>query len=432
MGKTFSLRFRKSSLIGVLIIYYMLIDSSFPFAEAGLLLNFFYWTKYIVAIVVILYATFCIHKRESALYIRCKRLSRLYFMPWVLMLLYSCIIWLTQGTSKPYITRGISNFIANVIPILLGASLFMIYKKKTVKLVIVAICMMALTNYTMGIVVNGPTFLLQLFNINCEESTFRVYKELHEIAYIAGLLLLYYFDNKNDKLNYSWLFCVLLIFFFAWKRIGIFALVVALMLYTLLEHIDQRGKRFIILACGIVGFIFSILYVWISASDELSLLLHKYGINMMGRDVLYSYFRKFCTFSIFYLGRGIGFVSRQFNYLTWEDVGAMIALKQGLHNDLFSLYLEIGMIGFIVWTIYQVIYIPRKICEWSGINSAIRSLTFIIFTFITYTTDNTLRYFAYQMTLVILITATSYEKCRIKYIIEKKYSNNSEPERSVN
>ena len=41
MGKTFSLRFRKSSLIGVLIIYYMLIDSSFPFAEAGLLLNFF-------------------------------------------------------------------------------------------------------------------------------------------------------------------------------------------------------------------------------------------------------------------------------------------------------------------------------------------------------------------------------------------------------
>ncbi len=414
MRNGFSLKFRKSSVIGVLIIYFMLMDSSFPFAEGGSALNFFYWTKFILAVVVILYAIFCVDKRDVGLRSICKRTRQLLLAPWILMLLYSCIIWGTQKTAIPYITRGISNFIANVIPILLGAALVVIYRERIVRLVVIAICFMAFTNYTMGIIVNGPSFLVQIFNVNCEESTYRIYKELHEIAYIAGLLLLYYFHKKDYRLNKGWLISVFIVFFFAWKRIGILALAIAFLFYILLRHINKSGKKFNIVACGVIAVLLSILYVWMSVSDELSTLLHEYGINMLGRDVIYSYFRKFCDFSITYLGHGIGFVSRQFNYLTWADVGAMVALKQGLHNDLFSLYLEIGMIGFLVWIIYQLIYVPRKIREWSGIDCAVHCFTYIIFTFVTYTTDNTLRYFVYQMTLVILIAVTCYEKCKME------------------
>ena len=165
------LKFRKSSIIGVLIIYYMLMDSSFPFADDGSVLNFFYWTKFILAIVTILYAAFCVRKRDVELRSICKKTRQLLLTPWILMLLYSCIIWVTQKTANPYITRGISNFIANIIPILLGAALVVIYRERTVRVVVIAICLMALTNYTMGIIVNGPSFLVQLFNINCEEST---------------------------------------------------------------------------------------------------------------------------------------------------------------------------------------------------------------------------------------------------------------------
>lgn len=423
MLNSVNLKLRKSSIIGVLIIYYMLMDSSFPFADGGSALNFFYWTKFILAVVTILHAAFCVSKRDVRLRSICKKIRQLLFTPWFLMLLYSCIIWVTQKTATPYITRGISNFIANVIPILLGVALVAIYRERTVRLVVIAICIMAFTNYMTGIIVNGPSFVVQLFNINCEESTFLVYKELHEIAYIAGLLLLYYFHKKDYKLNKGWLISVFIVFFFAWKRIGILALAIAFLFYALLRHINKSGKKFNVVACGVIAFMLSILYVWMSASDELSTLLHEYGINMMGRDVIYSYFRKFCDFSITYPGRGIGFVSRQFNYLTWEDVGAMVALKQGLHNDLFSLYLEIGMIGFLVWVVYQLIYISKKIREWYGIDCAVRCFTYIIFTFVTYTTDNTLRYFVYQMTLVVLIAVTCYEKCKIECDIRQKCSN---------
>lgn len=421
MQKRVILKFRKSSIIGVLIIYYMLMDSSFPFAESGSALNFFYWTKFALAIVVVSYAAFSVTKRDVELKSICKRTRHLFFIPWLLMILYSCIIWIMQKTAIPYITRGISNFIANIIPILLGVALVLIYREGIIRLVVIAICMMAFTNYIMGIIVNGLAFVVQLFNINCEESTFRIYKELHEIAYIAGLLLLYYFHKKEYRLNKGWLISVFIVFFFAWKRIGILALVMAFIFYALLKHINKSGKKSTVTACGIVALVLSILYVWMSASDELSTLLHEYGINMMGRDVIYSYFRKFCDFSIIYLGHGIGFVSRQFNFITWEDVGVMIALKQGLHNDLFSLYLEIGMIGFITWCVYQLIYIPQKIRKWFGIDCAVRCFTYIIYTFVTYTTDNTLRYFVYQMTLVILIAVTCYENCKKKNNIRQDH-----------
>lgn len=422
MQNCVSPKFRKSSIIGVLIIYYVLMDSSFPFAEGGLVLDFFYWTKFILAIVVIVYVAFCVNKQTVELRKACKRIRCLFLTPWIFMLFYSCIIWITQNTATPYITRGISNFIVNVIPILLGGALVIIYRERTVKLVVIAICLMAFTNYTIGMIVNGPSFIIQLFNINCEESVFRIYKELHEIAYIAGFLLLYYFHKKDYRLNKGWLISVFIIFFFAWKRIGILALAMALLFYILLRHINKIGKRFNIAVCGVTVFVVSILYVWMSASDELSTLLHGYGINMMGRDILYAYFRNFCQFSIIYPGRGIGFVSRQFNYLTWEDVGEMVALKQGLHNDLFSLYLEIGMIGFITWGVYQLVYIPQKIREWYGIDCSVRCFTYIIFTFVTYTTDNTFRYFVYQMTLVILIAVTCYENRKKEFNISQGYS----------
>lgn len=402
MNNSICCKFKKSSLIGVLIIDYMLMDSSFPYFGK----DFFYWTKFGLSVLVILYAEFCTKKADDILESVCKKIRSMLLIPLFMMLLYSCFIWWTQKTATPYVTRGISNLISQVIPILLAIALVRIYKESIIRLIVIAICMMAFANYTMGIIVNGPGFLLQLLNVKSSETA---YKELHEIAYIAGLLLIYYFDKKNHQLKNGWLVATLIVFFVAWKRIGIAAFIIALFFYIILKKVNKGSKEVSIFICGICAFAVSVLYVGMSATDSLSTMLNKYGINMMGRDVIYVYFRKFCSFSFAYEGRGIGFVSRQFNYLTWQDVGSMVALKQGLHNDLFTVYLEIGMIGFIVWAMYQLLYIPKKIKDRFGIRCAVRCFTYTIFSFVTYTTDNTLRYFVYQMVLTIIIAITCYE-----------------------
>lgn len=51
-------RIKRSSIIGILIVYYVLMDSSFPFATNSFGLKFFYWSKFILAMIVIFYARF--------------------------------------------------------------------------------------------------------------------------------------------------------------------------------------------------------------------------------------------------------------------------------------------------------------------------------------------------------------------------------------
>lgn len=397
-----SIKIRKSTIIGVLILYFILMDSYFPFGNNSVM-TVFYWAKFIVSAFIIAYSFLFRKNRDNVPKNVLNNTQKYLLLPWILMLLYSVIIWGMNHTATPYITRGLSNFLSNVIPILLGVALVKLYGERIIKLSIISICLMALTNYIMGIFVNGPSFIVQLFNIFCEETSYRTYKELHEIAYISGLFLIYYVQHKNYKINKIWIFLTICCFFFSWKRIGILALAIALSFYWLLKRFDRKSEKGAIYTSGIVAFFFSIVYVFLSASEGLALILSRYGINMMGRDVLYSYFRRFGNFSLGFMGNGLGFVSRQFTYLTWADVGEMSVLNQGLHNDLFSIYLEIGMIGFIIWLLYWFLYLPQKVNRVYGTQSAFFSFALIIFTFVTYTTDNTLRYFVFQLNFTILL-----------------------------
>lgn len=407
-----TLKIKKSSLIGILAIYYMLMDSVFPFSENSNMVNFFYWTKYIVAIMVIAYAF--IKKRSvkelKDLRLISKKLRVYMLFPWIAILVYSVIVWLSQHTATPYITRGLATVISNVIPILFGFALIELYGKRSLKLIIVAVGLMTITNYMMGLVVNGPSFIIHLFTIFQEEITSIKYIELHELAYMSGLLLLYYFLKKDYKIDKFWILIVGACFLFAWKRIGLLALAVAFLFYIIVKIMTDKSKKFSIYFGALLAIIICLVYVALCTSGELTRMLDYFGINMMGRNILYSYFAQFCDFSLFYPGRGIGFVSRQFNYITIEDVGfVMYQLKQGLHNDFMCLYIEMGMIFFIIWLFYQLLYIPQKINRYFGTRTALFCFSLIIFNFVTYTTDNTLRYFVFQTTYIVLVCVLCYD-----------------------
>ena len=147
-----TLKFKKSSLVGILVIYYMLMESAFPFSINSNMVTFFYWTKFIMAIMVIVYAF--MKKRNvkelKDMRLISKKLRPYMIFPWIAILLYSVIIWLSQHTATPYITRGLSTIISNVIPVLFGFALVELYGKRILKLIIVAVGLMTITNYIMG------------------------------------------------------------------------------------------------------------------------------------------------------------------------------------------------------------------------------------------------------------------------------------------
>lgn len=82
-----------------------------------------------------------------------------------------------------------------------------------------------------------------------------------------------------------------------------------------------------------------------------------------------------------------------------------MAVTKALHNDLLKVYIELGFVGAMMWTWYWIMYIPNFLTKKVGIRNALICFTLIIYSFITYATDNTAGYFNYQMHLSMIITA---------------------------
>lgn len=119
------------------------------------------------------------------------------------------------------------------------------------------------------------------------------------------------------------------------------------------------------------------------------------------------------NFSPTFFGKGVGFVSRQFDYATRADLYNMISIK-ALHNDFFKMYIEIGFGGFLIWVIWWLIKMPKIIQKKIGVDKTFIFMLIIIYTFILYTTDNTESYTFFQMHFAAVITYISCYCNKIK------------------
>ena len=197
-----------------------------------------------------------------------------------------------------------------------------------------------------------------------------------------------------------------IVFIIAWKRIGIFAVAITYLYFVVFSRSKKGNKSFFVKMTGIIGTIICLAYVSLIVSGKFVTLLQSLGIDMMGRDIIYAYFRKFTTFAPTFMGKGVGFVGRQFDYTTRADLYHMVSIR-ALHNDFFRMYIEIGYIGFIVWVFWWMIKMSQIIQKRYGVKKAFICLLFILYAFILYTTDNAESYTNFQMLLSAIITYIS-------------------------
>jgi hypothetical protein len=328
-------------------------------------------------------------------------LKVLCFSP-VIILVYSIIPWLFNNTAFPYISRGISTILFKCISFFVGVTLAVKLKSDAPKCGLYATAIIYVISLLLGIIHYGADFLNYLNPISRGDNT--AYVELHEVAYIIGLYIIYFLIISKKKIVSKWLEVLSIgLFLIACKRIGIAAVVFIFTYSTIFYRSKRSNKAFFNKLAGIFLVIVCILYVAFSVSDELTMFLQLHGIDMMGRDIIYSYFRQFCEFDIRFIGQGVGFVDRQFDYTTRADLYRMVSIR-ALHNDYMKMYIEIGFVGFVVWCYYWGIYLIDIIKRRFNTETAFLCLLLILYTFITYTTDNTEGYFNYQLHLSLLLT----------------------------
>lgn len=407
-------RISKISLMTIGIMVFTLMGSYSFFAGKAKSLSWymFFYGKIIVFFSFGLYCYFQLKKEERKF---ARWIMALLCFPALAAFLYSCIIWVIQGTTLAYVTRAISDTLFKCVALASGVILAFRLKDNAIKCTLVSGCVVYIISLLIGFVTQGTNMFSMLNVIGRKTSIAENYVELHELAYIIGLYIVFHlfiYKRKRIRISKGMMIAVLFFFIIAWKRIGILAVILLGVYGYFFYRKKPKKKEFYLLVTGIITIVVCHLYVSLSASDKLASLLNDKGINMMGRDIIYSYFRQFCTYSIEFIGRGVGFAGRQFDNVTSENLFNMSAIR-AMHNDFFKIYIELGFIGFTVWGAYWIIRIPLKIKNKIDVNASFSCMLLIIYTFVLYTTDNTDAYFNYQMQLALLVSLTCCTRCYI-------------------
>lgn len=250
----------------------------------------------------------------------------------------------------------------------------------------------------------GP---LALFQAGTDTKASRLL-EVHEVTFVFGILIVYllisnFFVKKTIKKR--WITLLVIFCLLGFKRILLVAMLLGLIIYFCLQ---KRKKSTSILVMAVLAIVVSLVWVFLCSSwDLLTGLSIKFGIDLAGRNWIYSNFYPYYKFSLSYVGAGVGYVQEMIYSMTTMVLGGH---SIGLHNEYMRLFIELGYVPYIIY--FAIVWpISIKILQHKiGYKTALEYFVLWIVTAICIATDNLLTYPNFMMSfwliLIIVISET--------------------------
>lgn len=354
--------------------------------------------------------------------------KKVFLIPYVLFWVCSIIGWTIhmKDTQINMVTRAFSNTIQFTLILASVVYTCKMFKEKLLSytftaMIINYLIVIATTIGRYGVSDFVRTGLLPFgkaasaWSINGNASTSL---EVHDLTFAAGFFLLYFLvvdqtDKKKNLKNIMWC-CVLI--YLGYKRIELGALFLVYFVAIFLKNKSKKGVRFWSLIFSLIGLFLSLVFIWGIKTNYLEVLAELYNINFMGRLKSYRYMREYFDMTPLYLGRGIGAAAR-----INQSIRASVNIVQG-HSEILYTYIDVGFSGFILWILYCGYGATRRITRTFGSETGMLWLVFTAYAYITYFTDNTTIYFAFQSSYMIIIFHMMYTKSSIKSISKNRKS----------
>jgi len=173
-------------------------------------------------------------------------------------------------------------------------------------------------------------------------------------------------------------------------------------------------------------FLFFYLYLYLTRSGILVSFLESLGIDMMGRDVLWSLPNDYYTLSPLWKGLGFEGVTELVNM--WYREG-LINRAYPLHNDILKIFIELGAFGFTLWAGINYIVYPNYWMKKHNSETGLLYMAILAYMTVTYLTDNTAFYFWCSIGLKLIPMSYSY---RIQKAEKQRRWKAPTPEESIN
>lgn len=399
----------------IVLLYIILMAIAFTTRYGDTLIN--KNVQYIIAIIIIVISFFYFIKNGRNNNIsNLKYFFKLYFIPPLLIHLYTLVLIMFGVFDSTYLSSNISMY----IPILLALSSVYIFKEKAFKYNLIALILSWFISFLSSVALKGiniiPYAIMQgYFGIsNPIGEVSKNYLELHDLVLSLGGILVYFIydintKNKISKKQFYVILILLLILGLGMKRITILGILLSYIFIKFIKHISEEKKVKICKLVGVIILIICYIYIYILFNSEFFYeFCAKYNIDLMGRNYYYDTIVEYGDFSIDFLGTGRNSVTK---ILTEEHSYLNVG---GVHSDILKNYIENGFIVFGLWLWYYLIKLPKSYAKRFNTSSAILYFCLTIYTFILYFTDNVENYFIYQIFYIIMPITYAMKQQHIK------------------
>ncbi len=339
----------------------------------------------------------------------------LYMSLMAALFFWSMVIWIESFAAVPSMIRSCSKLVFQSIAILTAVALVYLFREKAIELFTISICIANTANMLLSIPGYGLAASLQSL-ITClvtfgDADGYALQLEIHDLTFVFGQMVLYYavfaphstLQEKRKRRRYLLLCCCF--FLVGMKRIAIPAVVLFILIALLLRK--RKIPNWFYPAVGGCYILFFLAFLYCVRNGIITALLLRFGIDMMGRDYLWSMANPYYEFSITYLGHGFEYVDTII--AQWYNAGL---LNQAIpfHNDILKVFVEVGFPGFLLWSGIQYVLTPLFWQRYADQQTALLYMCELGYMTVTYLTDNTAFYFWSAMALRLVTLAYAMER----------------------
>lgn len=311
--------------------------------------------------------------------------------------------------------RSCSKLVFQSIAILTAVALVYLFREKAIDLFTISICiantaimLLSIPGYGLAASIQSLVTCLITFG---DADGYALQLEIHDLTFVFGQMVLYYavfaphstLQEKRKRRRYLLLCCWF--FLVGMKRIAIPAVVLFILIALLLRK--RKVPNWFYPAVGGCYILFFLAFLYCVRNGIITALLLRFGIDMMGRDYLWSLANPYYEFSITYLGHGFEYVDTII--AQWYDAGL---LNQAIpfHNDILKVFVEVGFPGFLLWSGIQYVLTPLFWQRYADQQTTLLYMCELGYMTVTYLTDNTAFYFWSAMALRLVTLAYAMER----------------------
>lgn len=344
-------------------------------------------------------------------------IKKTFLIPYAIFILFSPLGWLLyiDSTQINMITRAISSIIQFSLIVFSVVATAYIFKERLLKytfqaivinytiIIIIAICKCGITDFIeTGLVPFGSAA-----NRLTDDLMSVKILEVHDVTFAAGFFFVYFlvWFKKIGKHKGLYLFLSIALLYLGYKRIELVALALIVCFALFINTKSKRSIKFwnVVYSAGILTVMY--IFLWLIDSGLLLTISEQYGINFMHREKTYAYMSQFFSLSPFYIGRGMAAAIR----LNLQGIANGVFMVQG-HSDIMLNYIDYGFWGFTLWILYCCYIVTKRMQLKYGNDIAKIWMLFTAYAFITYMTDNTAGYFAFQISYMVIIFHVIYTR----------------------